>query len=150
MRVSLHIANLSTSTKVCAGHNDPNSRSFYDANMSRTRPVIQVGWYLREWMDTLGVNQAQMIERTDWSKTTASHLYNCRQDYNPALVKAAARALNIRDFELFMPPEEAFHIRRLRQAVEEEHRLRAIPTDPPVNDPNDGHEKNPGRRRKAG
>ena len=60
--------------------------------MARSRPRITVGWYLPEWMDTLRVNQAQMIERTGWSKTTASLLYNCQQDYNPALVTSAAAA----------------------------------------------------------
>lgn len=67
-----------------------------------------------------------MQKEAGWSKTTASHLYNRQQDYNPALVKAAARALKIREYELLLHPEEAFHIRRLRQAVEEEHRLRAV------------------------
>lgn len=94
--------------------------------MARTRPKIPVGWFLTEWMDTLGVNQVQMIDRAGWSKTSASLLYNRQQDHNPALVKAAAHALNIEPFELFLPPEEAFHIRRLRQAVEEEHRLRVV------------------------
>ena len=94
--------------------------------MARTRPKIPVGWFLTEWMDSLGVNQAQMIERAGWSKTTASLLYNRQQDHNPALVAAAAHALHIEQFELFMLPEEAFHIRRLRQAVDEEHRLRLV------------------------
>lgn len=94
--------------------------------MARTRPKISVGWYLPEWMDSLEVNQAQMIERAGWSKTTASLLYNRQQDFNPALVAAAAHALNIEPFELFLPPEEAHHIKRLRQAVEEEHRLRVV------------------------
>jgi len=94
--------------------------------MAKTRPVIPVGWFLREWMDTLNVNQAAMVRDAGWSKTTASHLYNCQQDFNPELVRAAAQALKIREFELFLPPDEAFHIRRLRQAVEEEHQLRAV------------------------
>ena len=93
---------------------------------SRTRPIIPVGWYLREWMDSLKVDQATMMRRANWSKTTASHLYNCRQNYNPALVQAAAAALHLRDFELFLHPDEAHQIRRLRLAVEEEGRLRAV------------------------
>jgi hypothetical protein len=94
--------------------------------MAKTRPVIPVGWFLREWMDSLHVDQATMMREAGWSKTTASLLYNCQQDYNPNLVKAASHALKIREFELLLPPGEAFHIRRLRQAVEEEHQLRAV------------------------
>ena len=79
-------------------------------------------------MDTLGVSQTDMQELAGWSKTTASLTYNCRQDYNPSLIASAARALNLHNYELLLPPEEAMHIRRLRQAVEEEHRLRAAET----------------------
>lgn len=92
--------------------------------MARTRPRISVGWFLREWMDTLQVRQADMIELAGWSKTTASLLYNCQQDYNPELVRTAAVALNIEPWELLMPPELAMQIRRLRQAVDREVQLR--------------------------
>lgn len=88
--------------------------------MVKTRPVLAVGWYLREWMDTLQVRQSDMIRETGWSKTTASLLYNCRQDYNPQLVAEAARALNIQPWELLMPPALAMQQRRLREAVVEE------------------------------
>jgi len=94
--------------------------------MSATRPRIKVGWFIREWMDHLNVDQATMVREAGWSKTTASHLYNHRQDYNPALVRSAAAALNIREFELFLHPDEAMHIRRLRRAAEEEYRLRLV------------------------
>ena len=94
--------------------------------MAKTRPVIPVGWFLREWMDELRVNQALMMKDAGWSKTTASLLYNRQQDYNPDLVAAAANALRIAPFELFLLPEEAFHIRRLRAAVDDEYKLRAV------------------------
>jgi hypothetical protein len=93
--------------------------------MARTRPTIPVGWFLHEWMDTLHVRQADMIARAGWSKTTASLLYNCQQDYNPQLVADAARALNIEPWELLMPPAQAMQIRRLRAAVDEELQIRA-------------------------
>jgi hypothetical protein len=94
--------------------------------MARTRPTIAVGWFLREWMNTLQVRQADMIERAGWSKTTASLLYNCQQDYNPQLVADAARALNLDPWELLMPPEQAMQQRRLRAAVvDEAQHLRA-------------------------
>ncbi len=86
----------------------------------RSRPVIPVTWYLREWMDTLNVRQRDMMERAGWSKTTASLLYNCQQDMNVELLKSAAAALNRQPYELLMLPEEAFRIIRHKQEVEAE------------------------------
>lgn len=68
-------------------------------------------------MNHLNITQAQMVRLTGWPKSTANHLYNHRQDYNPALVKAAAEALKLEPFELFLHPREALQIRRLREAV---------------------------------
>lgn len=99
--------------------------------MAKSRPRLPVGWFLREWMDTLMVRQADMIDRAGWSKTTASLLYNCQQDYNPDLVRSAAQALNIEQWELLMPPELAMQIRRLRAAVDREVQLRAAEEGPP-------------------
>lgn len=76
-----------------------------------------MNWYLREWMDSLGVNQAEMIRRTDWSKASASQLYNNKQDYSPKIVNEAAQALNVAPFELLMRPEEAMALRRQRDAA---------------------------------
>lgn len=121
---SLHIANGFASGKVCTARNDTPRPCFYTANMARTRPRIPVGWFLREWMETLKVRQADMMKRAGWSKTTASLLYNCQQDYNPQLVRDAARALNVEEWELLMPPSLAMQIRRLRAAVDSEVQLR--------------------------
>lgn len=65
----------------------------------------------------LGVNQAEMIRRTGWSKATASQLYNNKQDYSPKLVNEAAQALNVESFELLMKPERAMALRRQRDAA---------------------------------
>lgn len=86
----------------------------------RSRPVIPVTWYLREWMDALGVRQSDMVREAGWSKTTASLLYNCQQDMNVELLKSAAVALNRQPYELLMPPEDAFQIIRHRQEIERE------------------------------
>lgn len=100
-------------------HNDRGGLGLYYANMaskSRTRPQIAVGWFLTEWMDTLKVNQAYMVQTAGWSKTLASHLYNRQQDYSPRLVKEAAMALKIAPWELLMHPEDAMALRRMRDA----------------------------------
>lgn len=85
--------------------------------MARRGIPTQINWYLREWMDLLSVNQAEMMRRCDWSKATASQLYNNKQDYNPKLVNEAAKALNVEPFELLMKPERAMALRRQREAA---------------------------------
>lgn len=83
----------------------------------KSRPVVDVGWYLPEWMDTLRVRQSDMVARAGWSKTTASLLYNRQQDYSPRLVEEASAALNVAPFELLLHPEDAMAIRRLRDSA---------------------------------
>lgn len=83
--------------------------------MARRGVPTQINWFLKEWMDLLAVNQAEMVRRTGWSKATASQLYNNRQDYSPKLVIEAAKALNVEQHELLMRPERAMALRRLRQ-----------------------------------
>jgi transcriptional regulator with XRE-family HTH domain len=85
--------------------------------MARRGVPKQINWYLREWMDTLKVSQAEMIRRTGWSKATTSQLYNNKQDYNPNLVNVAATALHLETFELLMRPERAMALRRQREAA---------------------------------
>jgi transcriptional regulator with XRE-family HTH domain len=98
--------------------------------MARRGVPTKINWFLREWMDALGVTQAEMIRRTDWSKATASQLYNNVQDYSPRLVNEAAKALNLETWELLMRPDRAFAIRK---ALAEE--LRLVAPKPPAKAP---------------
>jgi len=86
--------------------------------MPKLKPFARTApWFLSEWMHALGLRQADLMQRTGWSKTTASLLYNGRQKYNPVLLMEAADAMNLRPFELFLPPDEAMAIRRMREAA---------------------------------
>lgn len=58
-----------------------------------------------------------MAKATGWSKATMSQLYNGSQDYSPAIIDAAAAALNVEPFELLMPPDRAMAIRGLRESA---------------------------------
>lgn len=119
MTVCSHITNIMASIKVRTMHNDGFARSRYDRRMARRGvPKDTVHWFIREWMDTLGVKQAEMCRRTGWSKASASQIYNGLQDYSPPIVRQAAIALNVADYELLMKPEEAMAIRRLRASAE--------------------------------
>lgn len=94
--------------------NDFASTVSHNRNMARRGVPTQINWFLKEWMDHLEVNQAEMIRRTSWSKASASQLYNNKQDYSPKLVNEAALALNVAPYELLMKPEAAMALRRLR------------------------------------
>lgn len=89
----------------------------HNRNMARRGIPTRINWYLKEWMDLLGVTQAEMIRRTDWSKASTSQLYNGKQDYSPKLVNDAALALHVEPFELLMKPERAMALRRQREAA---------------------------------
>lgn len=112
-----HITNIGASDFVRTGRNDFAVPLSHYVNMARRGIPIRINWYLREWMDALGVNQAEMIRRTDWSKATASQLYNNKQDYSPKIVNEAAKALNLHPFELLMKPDEAMALRQQRAAA---------------------------------
>jgi hypothetical protein len=113
-----HITNDITRPFVRTLLNDTNQNWSQYANMTR-RGVPKAGpkWFLREWMDMLGVKQADMCRRTGWSKASASQLYNGIQDYSPNIVEAAAIALNVAEYELLMQPERAMAIRRMRESA---------------------------------
>lgn len=84
-------------------------------------PKRPVTWYLREWMEAVGLtgrgSQARMMELTGWSKATMSQLYNGTQDYSPKVLEEAAMALNAEPFELLIPPDRAMRMRQLREAA---------------------------------
>lgn len=90
--------------------------------MARRGVPKQINWYLREWMDLTEAfrgrgGQTRMMAETGWSKATMSQLYNNKQDYSPAIINAAAKALNVEPFELLMRPERAMAMRRQREAA---------------------------------
>jgi hypothetical protein len=106
--------------KVRTWHGELTRHPIHNGSMSNRRGIPKQGsnWFIREWMDMLGVRQRDMVERCDWSKATASQIYNGVQDYSPKIVKEAAQALNVEPWELLMQPERAMAIRRLQASAE--------------------------------
>ncbi len=86
--------------------------------VSNTRPKRYTNWFLREWMRALGVRQTDLIEKTDYNKTTVSLLVNDRQDYSPEIVRDIARALQISPYELFLHPKDAADLRKMMTDAE--------------------------------
>lgn len=80
-------------------------------------PLRKHDWYLREWLDALQASQADLERLTGWDKRKTSHLVTCKQPYKRDTVNEAADALHIQPFELLMPPDEAFALRRFRESA---------------------------------
>lgn len=93
----------------------------HNANMANRRGIPKQGasWFIREWMDYYGIKQAQMIDKTGWSKASTSQIYNGIQDYSPKIVAEAAAALNLQNYELLMHPDKAMALRRLQASAEQ-------------------------------
>ncbi len=80
-------------------------------------PKSGPAWFIKNWMDSLGIKQSDMIRLCDWSKASANQIYHGKQDYNPKIVADAAQALNAEPWELLMPYEQAMGLRRFRAAA---------------------------------
>jgi transcriptional regulator with XRE-family HTH domain len=74
-------------------------------------------WYLTDWMAATGVSQADIIRRTDISKSKMSMLVNGHRKYHREDVNELSCAMNIEPFELLMHPADAMAIRRLRDTA---------------------------------
>jgi len=84
------------------------------------------GWYLREWFGTAELRQNDLVTKLDLPKNTAHRLWHGLQPYRRDYVDQISALLNIRPYELLMPPEEAMALRRLRSAIAEV----AVPQEP--------------------
>ena len=109
----------------------------YHANMPRKSATSdginpeQSDWYLREWMKSLKVSQAKLARECDWTPSTMHGIYHGRTSYYRDIVNLIALKLNIEPYELLMPPETAFALRRQREdslrIVEGTAKLREVP-----------------------
>lgn len=72
-------------------------------------------WFLKEWAESLGLNQADFGRALELHKNSANRLWHSEQPYRRDQLNAAAAWLHIRPYELLMHPEEAHAIRRMRE-----------------------------------
>jgi len=88
--------------------------------MPRKRPtsnVIGPDWYIREWMASKRMSQAELGRRTGWAKSRVSEICNGKTDYYREIVNEVARAMEIHPWELLMSPEQANRIKRYRDSA---------------------------------
>lgn len=108
-------------------------QSGYITPMPRKRPPrssaagpAQPDWFLREWMASLQLRQADVMRLTDTPRATMSKAYNGETDYYRELLNRFAVALNIHPYELLMHPDDAMAIRRLRSSAFEIASVRMV------------------------
>lgn len=83
-------------------------------------------WYLKAWLKTLGVSQAELCRRTDYPKAKVSDLVTGKQRYNRDVLNDVAKALHVEPFELLMHPADAMGHRQMRKLAKE---IVAIPDE---------------------
>lgn len=93
-------------------------------------PKAKSGAYIKEWMESVGLIQADLCKKLGWSKAKASAVWNGEQRYNEDMLNEVGLLVKALPRELLMPPEEAHRKRRIeielrRVAEEEAQRQRA-------------------------
>lgn len=74
-------------------------------------------WYLQEWAELSGKRQADLASELGLLKNHAHRIWHSKQPYRRDIVNAVAKWLQIRPYELLMPPEEALQLRQLRESA---------------------------------
>lgn len=76
-------------------------------------------WHLRDWMTLHGKRQSSLVAELGWSKAKANDVWHSDQPYKRDILNEVARWLQLRPYELLMPPHEAMALRRLRETAEQ-------------------------------
>lgn len=76
-------------------------------------------WYLKEWLETLGKKQADIVRDLDWNKARVSLMMRGDQQYTRDAINELAAYLNLKPHELLMHPHDAMALRRLQTAAVE-------------------------------
>lgn len=76
-------------------------------------------WYAAEWLEGLGISQADLTRKLGWSKAKASDVISGKQRYTRDLVNELAKLLQIVPYELLMHPSQAAAFRGLRERAAE-------------------------------
>jgi transcriptional regulator with XRE-family HTH domain len=85
-------------------------------------------WYLREWLQSSGKKQADVVNDLDWNKARVSLMLSGKQQYTRDAINEISDWLHIRPHELLMHPDEAYRLRRI-QSTALEIAAQAAPDD---------------------
>lgn len=114
MRTGLDHLNVSRKQECLADPNDSGLRRWYHGSMAAPRN----DWYFKQWLDHLGVIQADIVRDLEWNKSKASLMFNDKQRYHRDDINSVAAYLKIEPFELLLPPERAMALRQYRASAE--------------------------------
>lgn len=84
----------------------------------RSAPAVEV-WYLRDWFETVGLKQHDLVTRLDYQTTTAWRLWHGVQPARADHIADIAGLLQIEPWDLLMHPDEAMKLRRMRATIAE-------------------------------
>lgn len=92
----------------------------YHANMPKKAPrgkpsPATPDWFLKEWMSSLDVSQADLARDCDWTNSTMHGIYHGRTQYYREIVNLIAEKLNVHPYELLMHPDQARALQRQRE-----------------------------------
>jgi plasmid maintenance system antidote protein VapI len=88
--------------------------------------------YVREWMESVGLIQADLVKKLDYPKAKANAIWNREQRLNEDIMAEVAALVNARPYELLMHPEDAYALRRLQALVRDAVRpVEPAPTSEP-------------------
>lgn len=76
-------------------------------------------WYLKQWLASKRMSQADLVRETDYPKAKVSDLVKGKQRYNRDILNDIAKALHLQPFELLMHPADANAYKQLRVAAKE-------------------------------
>lgn len=85
----------------------------------KPKSAAQFDWYFREWTRALGIDypHAWLQREIGYSDGKASNVLTGKKRYDKDLVNEIAAAMHIMPHELLMHPDEAFALRRQREAA---------------------------------
>lgn len=83
---------------------------------SKSQRDFKHTWYLQEWaaQSDPPKRQVDLEKELEWSKGKANAVWNGQQ-YTQDIIDEIAPWLNVRPFELLLPPDVAMAIRRVRE-----------------------------------
>lgn len=87
------------------------------ARKSTERGNFGADWFLAEWMAAKAMSQAELGRRTGWGKATTHDIVHGKTGYYRKILNEAAAALHVQPFELLLAPEEANHLRAMRESA---------------------------------
>lgn len=101
--------------------------------------------YIAEWMESVGLIQADLVKHLGWSKAKANAIWRRDQRINEDVLREVAPLVKAEPHELLLPPDRAHLLRHLQAILDA-----ATPKPPEDPEASSPAKVTPLRRRTAG